>query len=95
MTVIDLDTDQTIGRLLNITTDGLMLLSVIPIELEKLYRFEINLSSAIDGHSVLRLGADSLWSNPLNDDKNFWTGFQIIDISEQNKKIIQHLVDDL
>ncbi|MDF1643073.1 MAG: PilZ domain-containing protein [Pseudomonadales bacterium] len=93
--VVDLDSGENIGSLLNISISGLMLLSQSPIELDKLYRLEIRLTSKINGKSVLQVGADALWNNALSGDQYFWTGFQIIDISENDLTIIrQFLVDE-
>ena len=93
--VVDLDSGENIGSLLNISISGLMLLSQSPIELDKLYRLEIQLTSKVNGKSVLQVGADALWNNALNGDQYFWTGFQIIDISENDLTIIrQFLVDE-
>lgn len=92
--IVDLDSGKHIGNLLNISMSGLMLLSQAPIELDKLYRLEIQLASEVNGKSVLQVGADALWNNALSGDKYFWTGFQIIDISEEDLQIIQQLLID-
>lgn len=95
MVVVDLNSGDHIGNLLNISNGGFMLLSPSPIELDKLYRLEIRLSHEINGKSTIQLGADSLWSNALNDDKHFWTGFQIIDISGEDQHIVQQLLTEI
>ena len=94
VTVIDLDSGKHIGNLLNISAGGLMLLSTNPIDLDRLYQLEIQLNSAINGLSVIQLGADSLWSKPSGDNTQFWTGFQIIDISEDNQQAITQLTSE-
>jgi len=71
-----------------------MLLSSSSIELDKLYRLELQFAVEINGHSKIQLGADSLWNNRSGDDKHYWTGFQIIDISEENLALIQQIAPD-
>ncbi|MBV1915171.1 MAG: PilZ domain-containing protein [Pseudomonadales bacterium] len=92
--VIDLDSGKHIGNLLNISTGGLMLLGTDPIELDKLYQLEIQLASPVNGLSTIQVGADSLWSNPSSDSSTFWTGFQIIDISDDSQRAINQLTND-
>ena len=94
MMIIDLDSGKHIGNLLNISTGGLMLLGNNPIELDKLYQLEIRLASPINGLSTIQLGADSLWSNPSSDGSSFWTGFQIIDISDDCQRAVNQLTYD-
>ena len=94
VTVIDLDSGKHIGNLLNISAGGLMLLSTNPIDPDRLYQLEIQFNVAINGFSTIQLGADSLWSKPSEDNTQFWTGFQIIDISEDNQQAITQLINE-
>lgn len=90
---IDLDNRETIGGLVNISAGGLMLVSESSIELNKLYRFEIQLPTTDTEQTTIELGADSLWTNQSDNGEYFWTGFQIIDISDANQEIIQQFTD--
>ena len=92
--VIDLDNRETLGGLANISTGGLMLVSESSIELNKLYRFELQLGTSDNEQITIELGADSLWTNQSTDGEYYWTGFQIIDISDANQEIIQQFTDD-
>ena len=73
-----------LGRLVNITTEGLMLVSAKPLATDTLYQAVLELPETLNDMSRLELGMDCLWTSPTNPDADmYWSGCHIIDISEQ------------
>ena len=92
--VVDRQTGKTVGQLVNISEDGLMLLSSEPIPENSIFQlsleFAANSASAADG--PVMIGVESLWSNSSSDQSQHWVGFYIIDISEQDLEHIRKLI---
>jgi len=91
--VIDRQTGNTIGQLVNISEEGLMLQGPEPVAENGIYQlsleFEANSASAADG--PLMIGVESLWCHSSSDQAQHWSGFYIIDISEQELQRIRQL----
>jgi len=92
--VVDRQTGNTVGQLVNISEDGLMLLSPEPVPENSIFQlsleFSANSASAADG--PLMIGVESLWNNSSSDQSQHWVGFYIIDISEQDLGRIRQLI---
>ena len=91
---INLYTDQSMGALVNITIEGLMLMSNEPIESNRIYQMKLELPETINGHDSIELGVDCLWSRGEAQYQRYWAGFQIIDASQISIKIIESLIRD-
>lgn len=91
--VVDRQTGKTVGQLVNISEDGLMLLSPAPVPENSIFQlsleFAANSGSAVD--DPLMIGVESLWNNSSRDQSQHWVGFCIIDISEQDLERIRKL----
>jgi len=91
ITVTDLNNGQVIGNLGNISLGGFMLISNRSLPLNRLYQLYIPLPQPDGSTRTVNIGADSLWVQQLPDKATFWTGFQIIDISEEDAGLIERL----
>lgn len=91
--VVDRQTGSTIGQLVNISEEGLMLQGPEPVPENSIYQlsleFEADSASAADG--PLMIGVESLWCHSSSDQAQHWSGFYIIDISEQSLARIRQL----
>jgi len=91
--VINRQTGDSIGQLVNISEEGLMLQGPDPIPENGIYQlsleFEADSASAADG--PLMIGVESLWCHSSSDQAQHWSGFYIIDISEHDLQRIQQL----
>ena len=89
--VINAHTGDIAGQLVNLSVDGLMLSSNFQIKCESILQLRIPL--LIAGQEVeISLGAESLWSEDANGSGTYWTGFQIIDISPEDKQTLERIV---
>jgi hypothetical protein len=91
--VVDRQSGSTIGQLVNISEDGLMVLGKEPVPENSIYQLSLEFSDdsvrAIDG--PVMIGVESLWCHSSSDQAQYWSGFYIIDISEQDLLRIQQL----
>jgi hypothetical protein len=73
-----------LGRLVNITTEGLMLVNAAPLAADTLYQVVLELPETLNNTMRIELGMDCLWTSPTDPDADmYWSGCHIIDISEE------------
>ncbi len=87
----DHHTGVSLGQVVNITTEGLLLISREPIAIDTVFQMDVHLTNPI---GTLSFGATALWSSPARQEGSFWTGFHIIDISQEVLKAIEEMVED-
>jgi hypothetical protein len=90
--VTDAHSGRILGQLVNLSVDGLMLVSPGSITPGTIYQLRIPLGTDT-GAQPLLVGAESLWCHDANESGSFWSGFQIIDISPQHREILVSIVD--
>lgn len=79
--VHDRDTDTLVGRVLDISTDGVRLISDQPFPLKQNFRFWV-IVPGTDGRDPERiaLDAESLWSERDVNEDFFDTGFRLLEL---------------
>ena len=82
------------GHLVDISVEGMMLLSPEPIKMNRVFQVGLELPEEIAGGQTAVFGAESLWHELSNDPGKYWVGFQIIDISAENIEKIRRLIDE-
>ncbi|UTA47493.1 PilZ domain-containing protein [Simiduia sp. 21SJ11W-1] len=92
----DAQTDEHLGRLVNIHAEGLMMIGKVELAEDKLYQLRLTLPQNLASTGELALGVDCLWvrSAEAGEDgaAGFWAGCQIIDASPKALDIIALLV---
>lgn len=91
--VVDRQTGTTIGQLVNISEDGLMILSTEPVAENCIFQLSLEFSEDSENAAggPLPIGVESLWINSSGDQSQHWVGFYIIDISESDQQRIKLL----
>ena len=92
--VLDRETENLVGRLADITTEGIMLLSNTPLETNKEFKLKLVLPSEISGDHYIELDAKSLWSKKDLNPDIYGTGFSFVEIASKDIDTIQALVAD-
>ncbi len=69
------------------------MMAVQPIPAHKIYQLRVKLSDQIEGLDAIEFGAESVWGDPPEQMGISWAGFQVIDISDQNKERISKLLE--
>lgn len=89
--VNDAHTGKMIGQLVNLSSEGLMIVSseCIPPGTVRQIVIQIELDG---GTRDLNIGIESLWSADANESGAHWTGMQIIDISPDQQALLNELL---
>ncbi len=90
--IFDVNTGHAVGHLANISMGGLMLVGQISTAPGSLFQLKIPLPMPIHGTSTVEFGAESLWCLRAKETSRYWTGLQIIDISDSASKTIAALI---
>jgi hypothetical protein len=93
--VCDLHSGQPIGRVVDLSSEGLMLFSEVAIEADSVMQFRLVPALQLSRIQAIELGADCLWSRPAGSYPHCWAGFLIIDISDAAAEALQTLLDQL
>ena len=90
--VIDRETDQPFGYVVDITEDGVMLTSPQAIEIGLTFQLRLKLSAEIEGSNTFDFSAISRWAGKDSETDFFNTGFQFTDLSEKDADIVEQLI---
>lgn len=91
--MIDMITGEHFGELVNITLEGLMVITDREIPTHSIYQLSLQLPEAINNSQTIELGADCLWCRNAENFHRFWAGFHIIDASDQAITQLQTLIE--
>ena len=91
--ILDAHSGKILGQLVNLSVAGLMAVSPRSINCGTVYQVRFPLIIG-DQPVEIQLGIESLWCEDTNESGSHWTGFQIIDISPDQQKILDSVVGD-
>jgi hypothetical protein len=94
MRLIDTQTQELVGHLVDVSTGGFKLDSPKPLPLEKDYRLHLDLTSEVASKPFMVFRARSKWcqSDPL-DPFVYNVGFQITEIAPTDMEIFNRIVE--
>ena len=81
--LVDIINGGDFGELVNITLEGMMIITDHEVPTHSIYQLSLQLPDPISGSNTLELGADCLWCRKAENFHRYWAGFHIIDISDQ------------
>jgi hypothetical protein len=94
MLVLDSNTRDTLGHLVDITPLGLMMDSQKPLPLQKDYRLRLDTTSDVADKSYIKFTARTKWCLPDAVEPYLYDiGFSIIDISQHDAEIIRQIAE--
>jgi len=91
--VIDQETDQIIGHAVNISNEGMMLISEKPIKTEFLFQLKMFLPEKIEDSRYFEFSAVSKWSREDENPDFYNIGFQLNNVSTEAVQVIEGLID--
>ncbi len=91
--VFDVRSHHLLGHVVDITPQGLMLISEIPLPIDTAFRLEIELPDDFAAKRTISFEAKSRWCQADVDPNFFNTGFQLFDIEPEDVKIIENIVE--
>lgn len=92
--VHDVNSDQAIGCIVDLSEDGFMLLTNQVREAGTVLQLRVYFPSEVNGQRYIELGAESLWAGAANKPEHFWAGFHIIDLSDSAAAAIAAVVNE-
>ena len=94
MRVLDDETEQTVGHLVEVSADGFRLETTAPLPLQKEYRVHMELTPDISDKLFMFFAGRTKWCKPdtIMPDL-FRVGFQMTEISPHDKEIYQRLLE--
>lgn len=93
ISIVDTINGGTFGELINVTVEGLMIMTQNEIPAHSIYQLSLHLPVELDGSKTIEIGADCLWCRKAENFHRYWAGFQVIDASDQALRQIAHLID--
>ena len=86
-------TGETIGRIGNLSVDGMMLITPQPLPEGCLYQLQFQLTDAAQQRRRMEIGIQCLWTEAARTERTFWTGCRIIDIAPSEQEILDGWVE--
>ncbi len=91
--VFEEETKSFVGRLINITKDGMMLESQEPIEVKKGYRLCMELPNSLVSKPKITFDAKSVWCRKEGDFETYNAGFQLQNLDTKVAKKVNELME--
>ena len=93
--VMDRDSDALIGFLVDITTQGIMIMSESPIKTGILFHLKILLPTEDMNKKYLNFDAKSMWSERSINTDFYDTGFELINVNSKDFASIEKIIYQL
>lgn len=87
-------TGELVGELVNITVEGLMLISDHEMDTNSIFQFRLEIPDGVAAANSLEIGVDCLWSRAAENFSRHWSGYQIIDASPEALETISTLISE-
>ena len=88
------DTDELIGRVMDLTVEGAMMISETPVEVPVGYKCRLVMPRMIGRHKNLHFEVESKWCRKNHRLGWYESGYSIINVSEKDQKIMTELIED-
>jgi hypothetical protein len=92
ITVDDVINGGQFGELINVTVEGLMVITDKEIPTHSIFQLSLKLPIEIEGSNTVELGADCLWCRKVENFHRYWSGFHIIDASDTALAQLEELI---
>lgn len=89
------ENNATLGHLVDVTTEGMMLISEEPIPLHQTFNLRMEIPSEHDIPQTIALTAESLWTKKDVNPSFHDTGFRLINPSKRTIDAITRLIEEL
>lgn len=87
-------TGESMGRIGNLSNDGMMLIASKLIHEEHYFQVSFPLTNKQHQSRKLEIGVQCLWSEQSRSANAHWAGFRIIDIAEADMAFLKVWVDE-
>ncbi len=87
--VINAVTEETIGRIGNLSASGMLLISDRPLFDDALYIFRFALLDRTGHEREIEVGSHQLWTEEASAPGQFWSGLRFIDIAREDSDFLR------
>lgn len=84
--VTDINSGKVLGRMANLSAGGLMIYVDNRIAIHSVFQVSFYLPEGDSSGNPIMMGVESLWCSASDNPSGFWAGFQIIDLSEEDRQ---------
>jgi hypothetical protein len=91
--VVNAMTGNVIGRVGNLSVDGMMLIANTEIRDDALYQFVFHLPDAQGRGLSIEVGVHEQWTEAASSPGQWWAGFRIVDIAGKDFEALKGFVD--
>lgn len=95
LVVTDVNTGRVVGELVNISSAGFMLFAATPLLPHSVFQLSLQIPKPVHGIDTLYFGAECLWCAPADRPEHYWSGFHLIDISQQEHEALEYFVESV
>ncbi|GAB1264449.1 hypothetical protein NBRC116493_07220 [Aurantivibrio infirmus] len=92
--VYDSVSQALLGRVVNVSSEGVMIMGNHPFSESKIYQLDLHLPTPINEHNSISVGVDCLWTR-TEEENMFWAGCKIIDIADSARIDLENLIQIL
>jgi hypothetical protein len=92
--VFDRNTGALLGHLMDITTEGIMLISDAPLEPSITYHLRMDLPEDVKAKPYLSFDALCLWCRPDVNPAFYNAGFRVINMTQEDIDLIENMIDE-
>ncbi len=92
--VFDRESSKLIGHLIDISPQGIMIMSEEPLEVNKLFKLRMDLPVDVFEKTEIEFDAESRWTKKDINPEFYDTGFAIMNLSYTDGRLIEKLIDD-
>lgn len=90
--VFDRENDRFIGRVLNMSLDGLMLVSMEPAKVSDGFKCRMALPEKIDDFNQIEFDAECKWCRKNDESNMYESGYKMKNVSKKDREIIRELL---
>ncbi|HET6603463.1 MAG TPA: PilZ domain-containing protein [Xanthomonadaceae bacterium] len=91
--VFDTMTEQSVGRVSNLSETGMMLMTGARLIDDALFQFRFTLTDANARTGAVEVGAHHLWSDEASVAGQYWAGFRFIDVDPEDLARIRSWIE--
>ncbi|MCP4572999.1 MAG: PilZ domain-containing protein [bacterium] len=92
---VDHATGQVIGRVVDITADGMMLVSSTGFNLGDIFELRINLPVMVHYRSDVDVRAEVMWSGPDTNPQYYKAGFKFVSLANDDGYLLEEVMHKL
>jgi hypothetical protein len=92
--VFDRNTGALLGHLMDITTEGLMLINEFPLITGITYHLRMDLPEDVMTKAYLSFDAQCLWSRPDINPAFHNAGFKVLNMAQEDIDLIENMIDE-